>query len=58
MNKPDSEIKKQEEEKEEKRLEERERKIDEQLEQSFPASDPPSYSQPGNDSVENDESES
>jgi transcription elongation GreA/GreB family factor len=28
---------------------ERERKIDEQIEQSFPASDPPSYSQPGND---------
>jgi len=27
----------------------RERKIDEQLEQTFPASDPPSYSQPGND---------
>lgn len=26
-----------------------ERKIDEQLEQTFPASDPPSYSQPGND---------
>ncbi len=35
-----------------KRVEERERKIDEQLEQTFPASDPPSYSQPGNDSVE------
>ncbi|MGV3762795.1 hypothetical protein [Parapedobacter sp.] len=31
---------------------ERERKIDEQIEQSFPASDPPSYSQPGNDSIE------
>lgn len=27
----------------------RERKIDEQLDQTFPASDPPSYSQPGND---------
>lgn len=26
----------------------RERKIDEQLDQSFPASDPPSYSRPGN----------
>lgn len=26
-----------------------ERKIDEELDQSFPASDPPSYSQPGND---------
>ncbi len=25
-----------------------EEKIDEELEQSFPASDPPSYSQPGN----------
>jgi len=33
----------------EKKVEERERKIDEQLEQSFPASDPPSYSRPGND---------
>jgi len=31
---------------------ERERKIDEQIEQSFPASDPPSYSQPGNDDIE------
>ena len=30
----------------------RERKIDEQIEQSFPASDPPSYSQPGNDDIE------
>ena len=28
---------------------ERERKIDEQIDQSFPASDPPSYAQPGND---------
>lgn len=27
----------------------REEKIDSQLEQSFPASDPPSYSQPGNE---------
>lgn len=27
----------------------KEEKIDEQLEQSFPASDPPSYSSPGND---------
>lgn len=26
-------------------------KIDEQIDQSFPASDPPSYSQPGNDDV-------
>ena len=32
----------------------RERKIDEQIEQSFPASDPPSYSQPGNDDIEKD----
>lgn len=39
-------------EKEETPVEERERKIDEQLEQSFPASDPPSYSRPGNDSAE------
>lgn len=31
---------------------EQERKIDEQIEQSFPASDPPSYSQPGNDDIE------
>ncbi len=30
-----------------------ERKIDEELEQSFPASDPPSYSQPGNDDIKN-----
>ena len=28
-----------------------EEKIDEELEQSFPASDPPSYSQPGNDDI-------
>ncbi len=28
-----------------------EKKIDEELEQSFPASDPPSYSQPGNDDI-------
>ena len=27
----------------------REQKIDDQLDQSFPASDPPSYSQPGNE---------
>jgi len=27
----------------------REAKIDEQLDQTFPASDPPSYSKPGND---------
>jgi len=26
----------------------REKRIDQQLEQTFPASDPPSYSQPGN----------
>ena len=35
-------------------IEERERiekKIDEELDQSFPASDPPSYSQPGNDDI-------
>lgn len=31
-----------------------EKKIDEQLEQTFPASDPPSYSQPGNDLEEED----
>lgn len=31
-----------------KRLEE---KIDAELEDSFPASDPPSYSQPGNDDI-------
>jgi hypothetical protein len=28
-----------------------EEKIDEELDQSFPASDPPSYSQPGNDDI-------
>ncbi len=33
-------------------IDEREQKIDEQLEQTFPASDPPSYSQPGNDGIE------
>jgi len=31
--------------------EEVEKKIDEELDQSFPASDPPSYSQPGNDDI-------
>ena len=35
----------------EEKVDERERKIDEQLEQSFPASDPPSYSRPGNDNL-------
>ncbi len=30
------------------KIEERERKIDRQLEQTFPASDPPSFAQPGN----------
>ncbi|HEV2833320.1 MAG TPA: hypothetical protein VGW31_15175 [Hanamia sp.] len=34
--------------KEKKSLEE---KIDDELDQSFPASDPPSYSQPGNDDI-------
>lgn len=29
--------------------EKQEKKIDEELEQTFPASDPPSYSRPGND---------
>lgn len=28
-----------------------EKRIDEELDQSFPASDPPSYSQPGNDDI-------
>lgn len=37
-----------EEEKEEKKKK-RERELDEQIEQSFPASDPPSYSKPGNE---------
>lgn len=32
-----------------KKKSEKEAEIDEQLEQTFPASDPPSYSQPGND---------
>lgn len=31
------------------RIKKREKKIDEEIEQTFPASDPPSYSQPGND---------
>jgi hypothetical protein len=30
-----------------------EKKIDEELEETFPASDPPSYSQPGNDDIKN-----
>lgn len=47
----DEEDKKADMEQEEK-VEERERKIDEQLEQSFPASDPPSYSSPGNDNID------
>lgn len=38
-----------EKEKEEQRKK-REKEIDEQIEQTFPASDPPSYSKPGNDS--------
>lgn len=33
----------------EEEIRKREKRIDEQLEQTFPASDPPSYSQPGND---------
>lgn len=33
---------------------EQDKKIDEQLEQTFPASDPPSYSQPGNDLEDED----
>lgn len=37
-----------EKEKEEKKKK-RERELDEQIEQSFPASDPPSYSTPGNE---------
>lgn len=49
----DEEDKKADKEQEEK-VEERERKIDEQLEQSFPASDPPSYSRPGNDDAIDD----
>lgn len=39
---------KEKEEKEEKKKK-RERELDEQIEQSFPASDPPSYSKPGNE---------
>jgi hypothetical protein len=30
-----------------------EKKIDHELEETFPASDPPSYSQPGNDDIKN-----
>lgn len=33
----------------EKKKKKRERELDEQIEQSFPASDPPSYSKPGNE---------
>ncbi|MGN6264905.1 MAG: hypothetical protein ACTHM5_04490 [Ginsengibacter sp.] len=32
-------------------IQEVEKRIDEELDQSFPASDPPSYSQPGNDDI-------
>lgn len=38
-------------EKEEKSREEIEKAIDEELNQTFPASDPPSYSMPGNDGI-------
>jgi len=31
------------------KIKKREREIDDEIEQTFPASDPPSYSQPGND---------
>lgn len=37
--------------------EERERKLDEEIEQTFPASDPPSYSQPHNEPKEKEEDE-
>ncbi|WP_181127806.1 hypothetical protein [Parapedobacter indicus] len=42
-----------------KKKEERDRKLDEEIEQTFPASDPPSYSQPHNepDEKEKDEDE-
>lgn len=35
--------------KEAERIKKREQEIDDEIEQTFPASDPPSYSQPGND---------
>ncbi|WP_353185529.1 hypothetical protein [Parapedobacter lycopersici] len=31
------------------KIKKREERLDKEIEQSFPASDPPSYSQPGND---------
>jgi len=37
------------------RTEERERKLDEEIEQTFPASDPPSYSQPHPDRDEQED---
>lgn len=37
------------EKKKEEKKKKRERELDEQIEQSFPASDPPSYSKPGNE---------
>lgn len=37
------------------RIKKREKKIDEEIEQTFPASDPPSYSQPGNDDDDKEE---
>ncbi|MGK6352023.1 hypothetical protein [Parapedobacter sp. DT-150] len=44
---PPERVKNEKQKKNEKK--QQERKIDEELEQTFPASDPPSYSQPGND---------
>ena len=38
----------------EKEKRDQEEEIDEELEQTFPASDPPSYSNPGNDKDEDD----
>lgn len=47
-NKESAKEKKEREEKKKKR----EKEIDEEIEQTFPASDPPSYSKPGNDEDE------
>lgn len=43
-----------EKEEEEKKKKKQEKKIDEEIEQTFPASDPPSYSKPGNTLDEKD----
>lgn len=45
----DKKTKQEDPKKETEKVKKREEEIDEEIEQTFPASDPPSYSQPGND---------